>query len=85
MIGNVSEWNRSSYRPYPYTGDGDDDRNDERLSERKVVRGGSWADRPADAGSSVRRAFEAWQKVFDVGFRVIVEEKDRPVVMTKAD
>ena len=83
MIGNVSEWTRSSYRPYPC--DGDDDRNDERLSERKVARGGSWADRPADAGSSVRRAFEPWQKVYDVGFRVIVEEKDRPVVMTKAD
>ena len=71
MIGNVSEWTRSSYRLYPYRDD--DGRNDESLAERKVARGGSWADRPADAGSSVRRAYESWQKVHDVGFRVICE------------
>ena len=40
-----------------------------------MARGGSWADRPADAGSAVRRAYEPWQKVYDVGFRVIVEEE----------
>ncbi|MCX6901655.1 MAG: SUMF1/EgtB/PvdO family nonheme iron enzyme [Verrucomicrobia bacterium] len=71
MIGNVSEWTRSSYRPYPYRED--DGRNDEIFAGRKVARGGSWADRPADAGSSVRRAYESWQKVHDVGFRVICE------------
>ncbi|MBI5684921.1 MAG: SUMF1/EgtB/PvdO family nonheme iron enzyme [Verrucomicrobia bacterium] len=70
MIGNVSEWTRSSYRPYPYRDD--DGRNGESLADRKVARGGSWADRPADAGSSVRRAYESWQKVHDVGFRVII-------------
>lgn len=70
MVGNVSEWTRSSYRPYPYRDDVS--RNDESLADRKVARGGSWADRPADAGSSVRRAFESWQKVHDVGFRVII-------------
>ena len=75
MVGNVSEWTRSSYRPYPYRDD--DGRNDERLAQRKVARGGSWADRPADAGASVRRAFESWQKVYDVGFRVILETSDK--------
>ena len=50
MIGNVSEWTRSSYRPYPY-------RDDDSRTGRKVARGGSWANRPADAGASVRRAF----------------------------
>ena len=70
MVGNVSEWTRSSYRPYPYRDDG---RNDPASAERKVARGGSWADRPADAGSSVRRAYQPWQRVYDVGFRVIVE------------
>ena len=69
MIGNVSEWTRSSYHAYPFT---EDDRGDRDSGERKVARGGSWADRPADAGSSVRRAFEPWQKVHDVGFRVII-------------
>ncbi|MCU0959694.1 MAG: SUMF1/EgtB/PvdO family nonheme iron enzyme [Pirellulaceae bacterium] len=72
MVGNVSEWTRTSYRPYPY--DDQDARNDLAGSERKVARGGSWADRPADAGSSVRRAYEPWQPVYDVGFRVIIED-----------
>ncbi|TAN36795.1 MAG: carbohydrate-binding protein [Verrucomicrobia bacterium] len=72
MIGNVSEWTRSDYRPYPYTDEG---RNEENSNERKVARGGSWANRPADAGSAVRRAYAPWQKVYDVGFRVLVEEK----------
>ena len=71
MVGNVSEWTRSSYRPYPYVDD--DGRNGQAGSDRKVARGGSWADRPADAGSSVRRAYQPWQQVYDVGFRVIVE------------
>jgi formylglycine-generating enzyme required for sulfatase activity len=66
MIGNVSEWTRSSYRPYPY-------RDDDSRSGRKVARGGSWADRPADAGATVRCAYEPWQKVYNVGFRVIIE------------
>lgn len=69
MVGNVSEWTLSSYRPYPYRAD---DRNDGSLSERKVARGGSWADRPGDAGASVRRAYEPWQKVYDVGFRIVI-------------
>jgi formylglycine-generating enzyme required for sulfatase activity len=71
MVGNVSEWTRSSYRPYPYADT--DGRNDENPAERKVARGGSWADRPADAGAAVRRAYQSWQKVYDVGFRVVLE------------
>ncbi|MBI2300390.1 MAG: SUMF1/EgtB/PvdO family nonheme iron enzyme [Armatimonadetes bacterium] len=69
VVGNVGEWTRSSYRAYLYAEDG---RNDADSAGRRVVRGGSWADRPADAGSSVRRAFEPWQKVYDVGFRVLL-------------
>ncbi len=72
MAGNVSEWTRSRHQPYPYRGD--DGRNDPTGPERRVARGGSWADRPADAGSSVRRAYLPWQKVYDVGFRVLVED-----------
>jgi formylglycine-generating enzyme required for sulfatase activity len=71
MIGNVNEWTRSDYAPYPYV---------EALATspasncRKVARGGSWADRPCDAGASVRYAYESWQKVYNVGFRVIMEQ-----------
>jgi formylglycine-generating enzyme required for sulfatase activity len=72
MVGNASEWTRSSYRPYPYAEN--DGRNDGGLSEPKVARGGSFRDRPRDAGAAVRRAYAAWQTVYDVGFRVALEE-----------
>lgn len=71
MVGNVSEWTRSKYQRYQYRGD--DGQNDLTGSERRVARGGSWADRPADAGSSVRGAYSPWQKVHDFGFRMLVE------------
>ena len=41
---------------------------------RAIVRGGSFASRPKDATSSFRQRYRPWQKVFDVGFRVVVEE-----------
>eukprot|EP01029_Cantina_marsupialis_P006627 TRINITY_DN1732_c0_g5_i3.p1 TRINITY_DN1732_c0_g5~~TRINITY_DN1732_c0_g5_i3.p1 ORF type:complete len:1331 (+),score=239.19 TRINITY_DN1732_c0_g5_i3:41155-45147(+) len=72
MIGNVSEWTRTDYREYPYVGK--DGRNANKTGVKKVVRGGSWRDRSKKATSSYRRAFESWQKVFNVGFRIIVEE-----------
>lgn len=72
MIGNVSEWTRSDYRPYPYRSD--DGRNDLDRSAPKVARGGSWHDRPVDAGAAVRFPYEPWQKVFNVGFRIVVEQ-----------
>jgi formylglycine-generating enzyme required for sulfatase activity len=69
MHGNVWEWTRSAYRPYPYRDD--DGRNDLSLSGEKVVRGGSWYDRPARARSSFRLAYRFYQPAFNVGFRVV--------------
>ncbi len=71
MIGNVCEWTRTSYRPYPYSAA--DGRNDGDPHVRKVARGGSWHDRPVSATASTRTAYEPWQKVFNVGFRVVIE------------
>ncbi len=71
MHGNVAEWTRSVYRPYPYQpGDG---RDDPAATGNKVVRGGSWYDRPHLARSSFRLGYEPWQRVFNVGFRVVLE------------
>ena len=71
MHGNAAEWTRSDYAPYPYVeGDG---RNAGDPGKRKVVRGGSFASRPREATSSCRLGYETWQKVFDVGFRVVLE------------
>jgi formylglycine-generating enzyme required for sulfatase activity len=70
MLGNVAEWTRSEYRPYPYS---DADGRNELVPGRKVVRGGSWNDRPVRSTSSYRLAYPGWQRVYNVGFRVIVE------------
>jgi formylglycine-generating enzyme required for sulfatase activity len=72
IIGNVSEWTRSSYKPYPYQDD--DGRNNGDAGKRKVARGGSWASRPADARSAIRLPYEAFQPVYDVGIRLVIED-----------
>ena len=71
MHGNVCEWTRSSYEPYPYR-DGDG-RNRISGAAHRVVRGGSWISRPKMARSSFRLAYRPWQGVHDVGFRVLME------------
>ena len=63
MIGNVAEWTLSDYTQRP---------------DRKVVRGGSWSDRPKEATASTRWGYPNWQRPFNVGFRVIIE--DAPTV-----
>ncbi len=62
MHGSVTEWTASDYRA--------DNAND----TRKVARGGSWRDRPQWARSGLRRAYEPWQPVFNVGLRLVCEE-----------
>lgn len=59
MHGNVAEWTSSAYGA--------------REVRRVVVRGGSWYDTPALAQASYREGYPAWQRVFDVGFRVVCE------------
>jgi len=73
MHGNVAEWTRSLYKPYPYKAD--DGRNDLESTSRRTVRGGSWFDRPKRATSSFRLQYEAHQKVYNVGFRVAIEAR----------
>jgi len=72
MHGNVAEWTRTTYRPYPYTET--DGRSNPTAKGRKVVRGGSWRDRPKRSTSSFRLAYEAHQPVVNVGFRVVIED-----------
>ncbi len=77
MHGNVAEWTKTLYRPYPYSED--DGRNDPEAEGRRVVRGGSWRDLPKRATSSYRRMYHDYQRVFNVGFRVVAEEVNQQV------
>ena len=70
LHGNVAEWTRSTYAAYPWAADG---RDDENGAGRKVVRGGSWRDVPARGTASFRLSYEPWQRVYNVGFRVVCE------------
>jgi formylglycine-generating enzyme required for sulfatase activity len=78
MHGNAAEWTRSTYRPYPYV--------EEPLAEspsnagRKVVRGGSWRDLPKHSTSSHRLSYLPYQRVFNVGFRVVAPAESRAAV-----
>jgi len=71
MHGNAAEWTRSAYKPYPYKGD--DNRNSPKASEGLSVRGGSWRDRPKRCTSSFRLSYKPWSRVYNVGFRVVIE------------
>ncbi|MBL7219889.1 MAG: SUMF1/EgtB/PvdO family nonheme iron enzyme [Phycisphaerae bacterium] len=71
MHGNAAEWTRSAYKPYPCKVD--DGRNSPKGADSLVVRGGSWRDRPKRCTSAFRMSYKAWQKVYNVGFRVVVE------------
>lgn len=75
MHGNAAEWTRSTYRPYPFVDSAAD--QTAKPEDRKVVRGGSFHDRPARCRSSFRLNYAAWQRVHDVGFRVVCEEPQR--------
>ncbi len=73
MHGNAAEWTRSTYRPYPYDVADGREQPDAIADARKVVRGGSWRDRPARCRSAYRVSYPAWQGVYNVGFRVVCQ------------
>ena len=75
LHGNAAEWTLSAYRAYPYRDD--DGRNEVANAPRdteRVVRGGSWRDRPFRATASFRLPYRQYQRVFNVGFRVVCDE-----------
>ena len=67
MHGNVAEFTRSAYKPYPYKGEREE-------SNEKVVRGGAWNTPPKLAAAYSRESYLAWQPANNVGFRVVIEE-----------
>ncbi|UCG57240.1 MAG: SUMF1/EgtB/PvdO family nonheme iron enzyme, partial [Phycisphaerales bacterium] len=85
MHGNACEWTRTAYKPYPYKSD--DDRDPTPEPSRRIVRGGSWCDRPKRCRSAFRLSYPPWQRVHNVGFRVVCTIRpalERTVVSAKA-
>ena len=62
MLGNVAEWTKSDYTFYGA---------DKNL---KVARGGSWRDRPEFSTVATRDGYLPYQKVFNIGIRVVIED-----------
>jgi formylglycine-generating enzyme required for sulfatase activity len=73
MIGNIAEWTLSDYAlsPVAAANSGATSRD-----ARKVVRGGSWAERPKESRAASRLSFPPWQRVYNVGFRVVVVDEE---------
>jgi formylglycine-generating enzyme required for sulfatase activity len=64
--GNVAEWTSSVYRSESGTS-----------PTLRVIRGGSWSDRPKWAGAGIRWGYREFQKVYNVGFRIIVQDEQK--------
>ena len=65
MHGNAAEWTRTTCRSQPRTGD---------PASRMVVRGGSFYDLSVSCRSGARTSYPAWQRLYNIGFRVVAEE-----------
>jgi formylglycine-generating enzyme required for sulfatase activity len=70
MAGNVSEWTRSLFRPYPYSAT--DGREDENASGERVTRGGSWFKPPIRSRCAARGLSDPTFSDTDLGFRVVL-------------
>ncbi|MEA1951033.1 MAG: formylglycine-generating enzyme family protein, partial [Planctomycetota bacterium] len=69
MHGNVAEWTQSVYGVDPYRPIAGAD-----AIRLMVVRGGSWRDRPKRCTSAFRLGYRPYQRIYNVGFRVVCEE-----------
>jgi len=71
MHGNVAEWTTTDYQPLKDVGGA---KGTEQIPY-KVVKGGSWNDLAKFATSASRWRYPKHQPVYNVGFRVVVEEE----------
>jgi formylglycine-generating enzyme required for sulfatase activity len=73
MAGNVWEWTRSPYQPYPYNEA--DDRGGLDADALWVMRGGGFADNPQLIRATTRGAAEPGARRPFIGFRVAISQK----------
>ncbi|MDR1492017.1 MAG: SUMF1/EgtB/PvdO family nonheme iron enzyme [Planctomycetaceae bacterium] len=65
MHGNVAEWTRSNNLSA---------NNSTSENQEKIVKGGSWFERPYRCASDFKIFYPPYQPVFNVGFRIVVED-----------
>ena len=70
MAGNVWEWTRSPYQPYPYTEA--DDRADLATDALWVMRGGGFADSAQNVRTTVRGGADPGVRREFIGFRLVL-------------
>ena len=70
MSGNVWEWTRSPYQPYPY--DETNDRADLEVDALWVMRGGSYADSAQNVRAAVRGGGDPGARRPFMGFRIAI-------------
>ncbi len=72
MHGNVDEWCSDWYHEYYYFDSPGNDPAGPTKGDKKIVRGGNWADLPVDCRSASRRAMSPNQTYNTVGIRVVM-------------
>ena len=72
LIGNVWEWTRSRYGPYPYRPDDGRENPEPKDDDRLVVRGGAWGDGRRYARCAFRSVNQPDDRVGALGFRVVL-------------
>lgn len=70
MSGNLFEWTRSPYQPYPYTSA--DDRDNLMEDALWIIRGGSFNDPINNARAAVRGAADPGARRDFIGFRLVL-------------
>jgi formylglycine-generating enzyme required for sulfatase activity len=85
VTANVGSYRANIWGLYDMHGNAAEWTLSEYDNDRKVVRGGSFFDRPARSRSSFRLGYPFWQRVFNVGFRIVVINENIATNDTKGD
>jgi formylglycine-generating enzyme required for sulfatase activity len=73
MLGNMMEWTRSAFGPYPYPAHGEGrEPQDPTHDQQMVVRGGSCFGSASNARCACRGRFEPNIHMYGIGFRVVL-------------